>query len=77
MPDCKPDGCKLEHLIELLMPKDNPLWPYSKASTATAASIVDKSNLAIASPELRWRRFSAGDCIKAEVRSWLAWQSEP
>lgn len=75
MPDCKTDGLKLEHFVQSLIPNDHPLWPHAKTSTAEAAKIVDEANAAAGG--LAWKRFSEADRIKAEVRSWLAWQSEP
>jgi hypothetical protein len=77
MPDCRSDGQKLEHLVKSLLPTDHPLWPHAEASTKEASRLVDAKNTALAPGEVRWKHFSETDRIKAEVRSWLAWQSEP
>ena len=77
MPDCTTDGQKLEHLIKSLMPAQDPLFPHAKSSTAIAATLVDAANAAIGENNKKWKRFSDADRVKAEVRSWLAWQREP
>ena len=75
MPDCRSDGQMLEHLVQSLLPQDHPLWPHARASTATAATIVDEANATRGGKP--WTRFSETVRIKAEIRTWLAWQSEP
>ena len=77
MPDCTTDGQKLEHLIQSLMPAQDPLFPHAQSSTAMAATLVDAANAAIGENNRKWKRFSDADRVKAEVRSWLAWQREP
>ncbi len=77
MPDCKTDGQMLEHLISTLMRPEDPLWPHAKSSTAEAARIVDRANEGVVAGGGRWERFADKVRIKAEVRSWLAWQREP
>ena len=42
-----------------------------------AATLVDAANATIDVNNRKWKRFSDADRIKAEVRSWLAWQREP
>jgi hypothetical protein len=73
MPDCQTDDSKLEHLVQSLMPADNPLWPHAKKCVDQAATIIDEANR----QERRWERFRDVDRIKAEVRTWLAWQKTP
>lgn len=77
MPDCATDGQKLEHLIQSLMPAQDPLFPHAQSTTAIAATLVDAANAAIGANDRTWKRFSDSDRIKAEVRAWLAWQREP
>ena len=77
MPDCKTDGQMLEHLVQSLMPAQDPLWPHAQSSTETAATLVDAANATIGGHGRKWKRFSDTVRIKAEVRSWLAWQEEP
>jgi hypothetical protein len=61
MPDNRIPG-KLENFVELLIPRDDVLWPYARAAVASI-------------PEPR--RFSTASTIKAEIHTWLAWQEEP
>jgi hypothetical protein len=77
MPDCRTDGQMLEHLIQSLVPAEHPLWLHAQSSTAAAARLIDDANLAVQDANKKWRRFSDAVRIKAEVRSWLAWQREP
>lgn len=77
MPDCSTDGLKLEHLIASLLPEGEPLWSHAVASVAQAAKLVDKENALLAKEDERWDRFRDVDKIKAEVHTWLAWQSCP
>ena len=77
MPDCMTDGQMLEHLIQSLMPAQHPLWPHAQSSTETAATLIDAANATISGNNRKWKRFSDNVRIKAEVRSWLAWQIEP
>lgn len=77
MPDCKTDGQMLEHLIQSLMPAQDPLWPHAQSSTQAAAMLIDTANATISGNSRKLKRFSDTLRIKAEVRSWLAWQSEP
>lgn len=62
MPDNTMPGM-LEHFIEFLVPKGDPLWDRAK-------DCVDQ----IPEPD---RRFSKVHDIKAHVHTWLAWQEEP
>jgi hypothetical protein len=73
MPDCVSDRKKLEDLIATLIPADDPLKSHAQGSTDEAARLVDAAN---ADAKL-WDRFSDPDKIKAQVRTWLAWQREP
>ncbi len=75
MPDCQSDLLKLENLIETLIPTGDPLWSHTKKCTADAVSLVDQAN--IVEPGLNWKCFGNKDKIKAELRTWLAWQEEP
>jgi hypothetical protein len=77
MPDCSTDGQKLEHLIATLISKNDPLWSHAETSTSQAAKLVDDANLLLQLAPPRWERFSDVDKIKAQVRTWLAWQKEP
>ncbi len=77
MPDCKTDGKMLEDMVQSLMPAHHPLWPHAQASTAVAATLVDNANATINETTKKWKRFIDAHRIKAEVRSWLAWQAEP
>jgi hypothetical protein len=75
MPDCTSDGFKLEHLIQTLVPNEDPLWPIAMRSTDEAFEIAKASN------ERHKARvcnaFHEVDRIKAEVHTWLAWQCRP
>lgn len=77
MPDCRSDGQMLEHLVQSLMPAGHPLWPHAQACTATSATLVDQANALLPADSRKWKRFSDAVRIKAEVRTWLAWQHEP
>lgn len=74
MPDCKSDGQKLEHLMETLIPSDDPLFPFARQCTTEAARLVDAANQ---QANLPWERFTDANKIKAEMRTWLAWRKEP
>ena len=63
MPDNKQDFGKLENLLRVLVPKDDPLLSHAEKSTDVAADIGAS--------------FTANDRIKAVLHSWLAWQREP
>lgn len=77
MPDCETDGLRLEHLVQSLMPSDHPLWPLARSSVQRAAAILESANSGIADDERKWKGFGDTARIKAEVRTWLAWQREP
>jgi hypothetical protein len=77
MPDCVTDGQMLEHLIETLLPANDPLWQHAKHCTARTIELVDSANQVIPDGQRKWRRFGDHERIKAEVHSWLAWQQEP
>jgi hypothetical protein len=73
MPDCASDNKKLEDLIATLIPPGNPLKSHAEKSTDEAARLVDAAN----AMRKQWDRFTEPDKIKAQVRTWLAWQREP
>lgn len=75
MPDCASDKKKLEDLVATLIPPGDPLKTHAEASTEEAARLVDATNAAAGIET--WKRFSEPDTIKAQVRTWLAWQKEP
>jgi hypothetical protein len=75
MPDCHTSHQKLENLIQSLLPPGHPLWTHAVDSTAKAATIVGQANRRVRRKQ--WNCFSKNDRIKAEVRTWLAWQEEP
>ena len=77
MPDCKTDGQKLEHLVESLIPTADVLLAHAKKQTAEVPAIVGEANKLIHEPAKRVKYFAEKDRIKAEVRTWLAWQEEP
>ena len=77
MPDCQTDGQKLEDLIVTLLPEQHPLWQHAQTSTDKAAQLFDAAVVADSSVGLRWSRFSDGDRLKAQLRTWLAWQKQP
>ncbi len=77
MPDCATDGQMLEHLVETLLPANDPLWPHAKQCTARAVELLDDANQQIPDGGRKWKRFGDQEKIKAEVHSWLAWQREP
>jgi hypothetical protein len=77
MPDCKTDGQKLEHLIETLIRKDDPILKFAKESTAKVPAIVEEANQLILPPTITFSTFAPKDRINAELRAWLAWQEEP
>ncbi len=77
MPDCKTDGQILEHLIQTLVPADDPLWPHAQSSTAVAANLVAEANAKSKPGDRKWKRFADKVRIKAEVHAWLAWQRVP
>lgn len=77
MPDCSSDGQMLEHLIRSLLRPEDPLWPHAVESTDRAAGLVDAYNTHLAAGGRRFERFGEHAKIKAEIRSWLAWQREP
>ncbi len=77
MPDCKSDHCKLEHLIKTLVPIGEPLWGHAVNSVRQAAELVDSANAMSATEADHFKRFRDVDRIKAEVRTWLAWQPNP
>lgn len=62
MPDNRLPG-SLEHFVQLLVPRDDALWPRAIAAVN-----------GISEPE---RRFGPTDTQKANIRTWLAWQEEP
>ncbi len=77
MPDCKTDGQKLEHLIQTLIPSDDPILPHAKTCTSQVQAIVDDANKLLTSSMIKHNCFAKKDKIKAELRAWLAWQDEP
>jgi len=77
MPDCRSDGQRLEDLVQSLIPASHPLWSHAQASTRAAAGLVDEANALLPNHARKWKRFGDGVRIKAEVRSWLAWQHKP
>ncbi|MGL6076017.1 MAG: DUF3226 domain-containing protein [Fimbriiglobus sp.] len=68
MPDCRSDGQKLEHLIESLVPADDPILKHARECTSKLPALVK---------DTAFKCFAEKDRIKAEVRAWLAWQEEP
>ena len=62
MPDNARAGA-LEELLLPLVPAVDALWPVADASTAQA--------------EQTERRFGTNDGLKARLRCWLAWQTDP
>ena len=77
MPDCASDGQMLEHLVHSLMPPQHPLWPHAQSSTTKAAELVEDANAHLDASSQKWKRFNDSQKIKAEIRSWLAWQEQP
>jgi hypothetical protein len=77
MPDCATDESKLEHLVESLVPENDPLWAHALESVVQAIAIVDEANKGITEEAKRCKRFRDVDRIKAEVHTWLAWQRSP
>lgn len=77
MPDCSTDGQVLEHLIQTLLRPGDPLWPHAVDSVGKAARIADEYNASLSANDRQYERFSDRARIKAEIRTWLAWQSEP
>jgi hypothetical protein len=77
MPDCRQDSGKLEHLVERLIPADHPLWTFARECVDAAATRIDEANKQLPADSALWKRFKDADRIKAEVRTWLAWQWEP
>jgi hypothetical protein len=77
MPDCRQHSGKLEHLVERLIPENHPLWTFARECVDSAAIRVDEANTGLPVDSTPWKRFTDADRIKAEVRTWLAWQSEP
>ena len=63
MPDCVKDHGKLEHLLETLMPANDPVWPLAETSTDQAKKLG--------------AGFRDVDRQKAVVHCWLAWQKDP
>ncbi len=76
MPDCKSDGQKLEHLVRSLIPTDDAILEHAKRCTAAVPKLVDEANAITSAPQKLLRCFSEKDRIKAEIRTWLAWQEE-
>ena len=77
MPDCTTDYSKIEHLVQSLIPQDDPLWTHAQQSVIKAENLVDDANKTIAEEEKQWKKFRDVDRIKAEVHTWLAWQRSP
>jgi hypothetical protein len=77
MPDCVTDNLKMEHLCESMITDGNPLWAFAQASVANAEKLVDEANVTISEEHRRWKRFRDVDRIKAEIHTWLSWQSNP
>lgn len=77
MHDCATDDGKLEHLIESLIPADDPLWPFAKQCVSQVPGIVSNANAKLSSGEGPLERFRDVDRIKAEVHTWLSWQKKP
>lgn len=68
MHDCRTTGAKLENLMrDLIEPADRPMWDYARSCTEGAGRMDSGGKT----------RFSAPDAIKAEIRTWAAWQQEP
>jgi hypothetical protein len=77
MPDCSLDSGKLEHLVERLVPDSHPLWSFARECVESAALRIDHANRGLPVGSAPWKRFTEADRIKAEVRTWLAWQPDP
>jgi hypothetical protein len=77
MPDCKSDNQKLEDLVKTLLPRDHPLWPYAKECAAEAKRRIDEANVGRVDLTSHFKCFGDPDRIKAELRTWLAWQRNP
>jgi hypothetical protein len=77
MPDCVMERGKLEDLVGSLIPDGDPLWLHARNAVDAAIVAIDRANEQIGQGFAQWSRFSDGDRIKADVRTWLAWQREP
>ncbi len=77
MPDCATDGGKLEHLVQTLIPSEDPLWPFARNCVVEASKIVDSLNADVDDESEKHQRFRDVDLVKAELHTWLAWQRKP
>jgi hypothetical protein len=77
MPDCQTDDQKLEHLVESLIPANDAILLYAKQCTAAFPKLVSDANATITDAQRKVKCFAEKDRIKAEIRTWLAWQEEP